>query len=97
MIPPQQQQWPRGPKNRLHHAAHCGSVEGTLALLSQESINIDQGDPEGVTPLMFAAVKGSSRVVRILLSRGANTSYSQGQGVLCSPHFRSRRSPRGDS
>ena len=67
-------QWPRGPKNELHKAAYLGSTERTVALLSDGSIDIDQGDPRGWTPLTIASRMDRSRVVRILLSEGANVA-----------------------
>ena len=69
-----QQQWPRGPRNELHKAADVGSIERTVALLSSGAVDIDQGDQNGFTPLMFASVLGHSGVVRILLHKGANAS-----------------------
>lgn len=68
------QQWPRGPRNGLHRAAKDGSAERTLSLLSSGLIDIDQGDSDGWTPLLFAAGMGHSRVVVILLRHGANVS-----------------------
>ncbi|CAB1101498.1 unnamed protein product [Ectocarpus sp. CCAP 1310/34] len=69
------QPWPRGPQNDLHRAANDGSVERVVALLaSRSSIAIDAGAEYGWTPLMLAAWRGSSRVVRILLNKGANVS-----------------------
>ena len=84
-------QWrrPRGPVNDLHVAAHDGSIERTVALLGKGSLDINQGIeggakrrnlllPPGATPLMIAAWKGHSSIVRILLSTGANTSIVTG-------------------
>ncbi|CAM9484934.1 unnamed protein product, partial [Scytosiphon promiscuus] len=87
--PPVQRQWPRGPRNSLHNAAKDGSAERTTALLSRGSIDIDEGDPDGWTPLIFAAGMGHSRVVVILLSRGANVSVVAKDGftaLLVSAH-----------
>ena len=49
-----------------------------MDLLSEGSINIDQGDPKGMTPLMIAVEKNHSHIVRILLSRGADVSIEAG-------------------
>jgi len=57
------QQRPRGPLNALHLAARAGSTERTVAVLSRRFYDIDQQDPEGATPFMFAA----DEVLRILL------------------------------
>ncbi|CAN0321645.1 unnamed protein product, partial [Ectocarpus sp. 13 AM-2016] len=72
MIMPAQEKWPRGPKNELHFAADAGSTHGTAAILSSGLININQGDPDGWTPLMVASQRGYTRIVRILLKEGAN-------------------------
>ncbi len=74
------QQWHRGPQNKLHRAANDGSTERVLALLSTGSINIDHGDPVGMTPLMIASLNGYSRIVGILLEKGANVSIVDGDG-----------------
>ncbi|CAN0048152.1 unnamed protein product [Hapterophycus canaliculatus] len=68
--------WPRGPKNKLHKAAKAGSAARTTALLASGSIDIDEGDPDGWTPLIFAAGMGHSKVVLILLENGANLSVA---------------------
>lgn len=69
-------QRPRGVLNDLHNAACCGSAQRTLAVLSRGTIDIDQGDHEGVTPLMYASIRGHARVVNILLNRGADVSLA---------------------
>lgn len=66
-----QQQWPRGPKNELLHNP----------LLSKGSINIDEGCPRGLTPLMIAAREGHTHVTKILLDSGANVSISADGGI----------------
>lgn len=80
IVPAQQQRWPRGPWNELHEAALDGSKKRTIALLSQRLINIDQGDPNGRTPLMLAAQEGVSSVARVLLNRGANPCIQMDRG-----------------
>lgn len=75
------QPWPRGPQNDLHRAANAGSVERVIALLpSRSSIDLNEGAQYGWTPLMLAAWRGSSRVVRILLNKGANVSVVADDG-----------------
>ena len=76
--PPMRQR--RGPRNELHRAARGGFTERTVALLSSGSIDIDQGDPGGYTPLMLASFDGHLRVARILLNKGANTSIVTDDG-----------------
>lgn len=79
-LPPSPQQCHRGPQNKLHRAVNVGATERTLALLSSGSINIDDGDPVGMTPLMIASLNGYSRIVGILLEKGANVSIVDGDG-----------------
>lgn len=83
-------QRPRGVLNDLHNAACCGSAQRTLAVLSRGTIDIDQGDHEGVTPLMYASITGHARVVNILLNRGADVSLAAGDdsftALLASAH-----------
>ena len=79
-LPPSQHRVPRGPVGDLHMAAGTGSAEHVQDLLSSASI-IDQGSPQGFTPLFFAAEKGFSGVVRILLDGGASVSIVGENGV----------------
>lgn len=62
----------RGPRNELHKAALDGSSTRIETLLAGGTIDIDQGDPRGWTPLMYAAEEGHSDVVTVLLNRGAS-------------------------
>ena len=86
-LPPPPRQSHRGAVNKLHRAANDGSAERTLAILSAGagagggSINIDDGDPVGMTPLMLAALNGYSRVVEILLEKGATISIADSDGL----------------
>ena len=83
---PAAQQSRRGPTNDLHSAAHEGLAGRTRALLSRGSININQGTPEGFTPLMVAAMSGHSHIIRMLLDHGANISVVDEVGftaLLC--------------
>eukprot|EP00903_Cladosiphon_okamuranus_P019965 g18347.t1 len=61
-------------------------MEGVMALLSGGSIDIDQGDPKGTTPLMVAASWGHLSVVRMLLNRRANVSIAD-EGGYTALHF----------
>ncbi len=63
-------QWPRSPLNELHKAARDGSTERLVTLLSDGSIDIDQGDEHGGTPLILASYNNRSGIVRILLDNG---------------------------
>ena len=60
------------PWNDLHHGILGGSTEILVALLSDESIDIDQVGENGLTPLMLASLRGHSPAVRLLLDKGAN-------------------------
>ncbi|CAN0238508.1 unnamed protein product, partial [Scytosiphon promiscuus] len=72
----------RGPWNALHNAALDGCTAVAVALLSRgSSAKIDRGDPKGRTPLSLAAGKGHSRIVRILLNKGANPSAVDDNGL----------------
>ncbi|CAM9639894.1 unnamed protein product [Ectocarpus sp. 8 AP-2014] len=72
VAPPKQS--PRGNRNELHDAADNDLIAEVLALLCGGSVDIDQGDPHGWTPLMFATAQGHSRTVRVLLVVGADAS-----------------------
>ena len=52
-----------------------------MALLSRGTFDVDQGDPNGSTPLMFASTKGHVRVVRALLNKGANVEIAEDGGA----------------
>ncbi len=87
-------QWPRGPRNELHEASHNGSIRRLLALLSDGSMDIDQGeDSVGHTPLMLASYGGHVHVTRILLDNGANVSIMADEG-LTALHFSARNGHR---
>ena len=68
--------------NDLHRATFVGSAEGTIALLSRGSINIGQGDPQGRTPLMYAARNETDgeTLVRTLVAAGANLDKKNNRG-----------------
>ena len=70
-----QERRPRGPWKELYKAAEGVFIERLTAILSTGSIGIDQGDPQGYTPLTIAASRGYSCVVRILLDEGASVSF----------------------
>lgn len=72
VAPPKQS--PRGNRNELHDAADNDLIAEILALLCGGSVDIDQGDPHGWTPLMFATAQGHSRTVLLLLDVGADAS-----------------------
>lgn len=81
-----QQRWPRGPFNELHEATRVGSAELTIAILAFGSIDIDQGDPQGWTPLIHSSFNNHPSVVGLLLSRGANLSIAGDRGDTALHH-----------
>lgn len=61
----------------LHHAAFAGNVEILnliLSVMSKQNIDLDAQDAGTWTPLHFAADRGHSAVVEILLNEGANAN-----------------------
>lgn len=85
MLRSRRRQGPRGSAHALHHAAHLGSMERTVALLSSGSIDINQGDSQEFTPLMLAAFAGHASVNKILLNKDANVftmNDQRGYGVI---------------
>ncbi|CBJ48805.1 EsV-1-1 [Ectocarpus siliculosus] len=68
--------------SKLYDAAASGSVERTVAVLSQGSVDIDGGYGDvGRTPLMAASTMGYLRVVRVLLRPGARVSVADNDGA----------------
>lgn len=57
----------------LHFAVNCaGSTELLEYLLQQPDIQIDAGDKDGVTPLMYAAIDGEIKACCLLIAHGAD-------------------------
>lgn len=71
---------PRGPRTPLNCAASAGSTERTLAALSKGFYVNQACFDGGYTPLMQAADRNYLRVVRILLSRGADPFVESDDG-----------------
>lgn len=61
-------------------AAALGHTEDVVDLVSKGTIDIDQGDPKGYTPLMRASFMGYPDVARILLNRGGSPSLAGDDG-----------------
>lgn len=77
------QQWPRGPRNKLHDASFQGSTARTLALLSREnqSTSSTTGIPK-VDPAHVRVVReGHAGVAKILLKKRANVNVSAEDGT----------------
>lgn len=71
----------RGPTNPLHAAAAGGSLQGVLFVLSSGSIDINQGNPQGLTPLIIAAARAHTGIVSLLLQNGASVSSVSDEGT----------------
>lgn len=69
------------PMTALYDAAAAGSLQGVHGLLARGSMNIDQGNSEGITPLIVAAARGHTPVVGALLSKGASVEAVSDQGA----------------
>lgn len=69
-------------KNALHRAAYFGSDAAVELLLTLDSTGflIHSKDINGSTPLHFAVVSGSTKVVRTLLIHGADPSVTDNKG-----------------
>lgn len=64
------------PWNALHHAAFDGRNDRAVALISAASIDINQPDDNGFTPLIMAAQEGHHRIVRALIDKGARLNVA---------------------
>ena len=53
----------------LHYASHFGIEEVVAALIGMEGYDINQGDCEGLTPLIWASREGNTGLVRLLLAK----------------------------
>jgi ankyrin repeat protein len=63
----------------LQDAAKEGEIERVRELLDRGvDPNSDSGMPHGMSPLMLAAWKGHLEVVQLLVERGANIDYQDG-------------------
>ncbi|XP_067653717.1 ankyrin repeat, PH and SEC7 domain containing protein secG-like [Haliotis asinina] len=60
--------------NVIHHACIGGDLETVKLILSQNVMYINSRGNESRTPLMEAAWRGQSNVVKLLVDRGANLS-----------------------
>lgn len=69
-----------GPINDLHRAARTGFIEAAIGILALGPIDIDQGDPQGWTPLIWASFCNHPSVVRLLLDKGASLEIALEDG-----------------
>lgn len=63
----------------IHDAAWRGNIAAINRLLNT-GVNINSRTREGMTPLMMAAVRGHTNVIRHLLKKGANARARAGMG-----------------
>lgn len=66
----------RGQKHKLHDAISNGSVKRAVELLSRGSIDVDEMNAEGCTPLITAASLGHTEALIVPLSSGADVSLA---------------------
>ena len=59
-------------------AASEGQV-GVLELLLTRLANIEAADPDGLTPVAFAVIRGQTRALDLLIKAGANVAVKDGQ------------------
>ncbi|CAN0338029.1 unnamed protein product [Pylaiella littoralis] len=69
-----------GPKTDLHRYTFLAHYQYTAELLASGSVDIDGGDPDGYTALMYAAQQGEVVIAKLLLSKGANPSIGNADG-----------------
>ena len=53
-----------------------GNVDKVRALLRAEKIDLEQGDENGLCPLLMAAYKGQYEIAKLLIEQGADVNYS---------------------
>ena len=79
----------RGPATRIdttpvdhaiHAAAAAGDVRGVRKMLDAEPQLVNRGDSQGGTPLHRAVASSASKVIRLLLDRGADITALHGSG-----------------
>lgn len=56
----------------LHLAAEHGNLRVVRLLLSHRTFEVDERDSDGLTPLIYATIRGHADVVRALLEAGAD-------------------------
>lgn len=64
----------------IHAAAAAGDVRGVRKMLDAEPQLVNLGDSQGGTPLHRAVATSASKVIRLLLDRGADINALHGSG-----------------
>jgi len=66
---------------RLHQYAKYGNLEGIKSLVYSSNANINQGDENGNTALIWTAKNGHLEVVNTLIANGANIDHTNSSGA----------------
>jgi len=70
------------PEIRLLHAAQAGNVKDVLAILDEgKGVDVDAADSTGRTALMLSARAGHEETCKVLLSRGADVTLRDKEGL----------------
>lgn len=64
----------------IHAASANGLVELMEAIVKVPGVNLDVQTPGGNTPLHYAALNRNSKIIKILVSAGANPKIKNDQG-----------------
>ncbi len=62
-------------KSALHHFAMRGNHEAVTHLLGTLEFDVDAEDSNGITPLVYAVLRGAHKVVEELLKSGASADF----------------------
>ena len=68
-------------ESALHLASAKGHVEVVVSYLLDQEANIDKKDSSGDSALLYACRKGRLEVVELLLSRGADPTTCENEGL----------------
>lgn len=53
-----------------------GNVDKVRAMLCGTKLDLQQGDENGLSPLLMAAFKGQYEIAKLLIEQGADVNYS---------------------
>lgn len=54
-----------------------GNLDKVRALLLSGKIDLEQGDENGLSPLLMAAYKGHYEIAKLLIEHGADVNYAK--------------------
>ena len=66
--------------NNLLNAIRTGNINMVEMMLNQNPAAINQADPRGFTPLIFATYMGNLALAKLLLHKGANLNAQDAAG-----------------